>query len=271
MLTSTSYRKLNAHRLCIGVKNILNGRTSSLSTIQHFAVSNNNNNSGGHPPNNNNRLLVHELTNTPSLYSISNTNSLRFVSPNNATSTGLRWLSDGGGKDTEKEEDEQEDEESKGKDEEEEETELSPEEKLQNQVKDYKDQLLRSLAEQENIRRIAKRDVDSGKSFAITSFAKSLLETYDNLTRALEAVDDDNSIKEGIQMTLDGLKKAFAKHGLKQFGSTGDKFDPNLHEALYEYDDDKLTPGTIGQVTKVGFKLQSRVIRPAEVGVIKKK
>mmetsp|Transcript_5457 Transcript_5457/g.7735 ORF Transcript_5457/g.7735 Transcript_5457/m.7735 type:complete len:263 (+) Transcript_5457:133-921(+) len=152
---------------------------------------------------------------------------------------------------------------------------------LEKQVKDMKDQLLRSLAEQENTRRIAKRDVDSARNFAVTSFAKSLLDTSDNLSRALEAVpeeyrsDKENhavlaTLYEGIQMTDDGLTKAFAKNGLVKFGDVGEVFDPNQHEALFEYPDPNGKPGTIGQVMKKGFSLNDRVIRPAEVGVVKK-
>lgn len=153
-------------------------------------------------------------------------------------------------------------------------------EKLEAQVKEMKDQLLRSYAEQENIRRIAQKDVSNSKAFAITSFAKSLLDTSDNLTRALDAVpeeyrdDKENhavlaTLFEGIKMTDDGLTKAFEKNGLKKFGVVGDKFDPNMHEALFEYPDNNMEAGSIGQVMKVGFSLKERVIRPAEVGVIK--
>lgn len=154
-------------------------------------------------------------------------------------------------------------------------------ESLKNEIKNYKDQLLRSLAEQENTRRIAKRDVDAARSFAVTSFAKSLLDTSDNLTRAMDAVPvefrqdkEGNSVLatlfEGIQMTDDGLNKAFEKNGLKKFGAVGELFDPNRHEALFEYADEKMKPQSIGQVMKVGFELNGRVIRSAEVGVIKK-
>mmetsp|Transcript_530 Transcript_530/g.692 ORF Transcript_530/g.692 Transcript_530/m.692 type:complete len:273 (-) Transcript_530:287-1105(-) len=161
------------------------------------------------------------------------------------------------------------------------ETPATKEEELEAQVKDLKDQLLRSLAEQENTRRIAKRDVSAAKSFAVTSFAKSLLDTSDNLSRALESVpseyraDMENhpvlaTLYEGIKMTDDGLTKAFAKNGLTKFGEAGEKFDPNLHEALYEYPDPAKEEGTVGQVMKVGFMLNNRVVRPAEVGVVKK-
>mmetsp|Transcript_8155 Transcript_8155/g.12370 ORF Transcript_8155/g.12370 Transcript_8155/m.12370 type:complete len:256 (-) Transcript_8155:54-821(-) len=151
---------------------------------------------------------------------------------------------------------------------------------LEQQVKDLKDNLLRSLAEQENTRRIAKRDVEQARSFAIGSFAKSLLETSDNLSRALDAVpeelrhDHDHhpvlaTLYEGITMTDDGLSKAFKKNGLEKFGMPGEKFDPNIHEALFEYPDPNVEAGNIGQVMKKGFMLNSRVLRPAEVGVVK--
>lgn len=156
----------------------------------------------------------------------------------------------------------------------------SKEAALEKEIKDLKDNLLRSLAEQENTRRIASRDVASAKQFAITSFAKSLLDTSDNLSRALDAVpeelrhDHENhpvlaNLYEGISMTNEGLDKAFAKNGLKKFGAVGEKFDPNLHEALFEYPDPNGEAGSIGQVMKVGFMLNERVVRPAEVGVVK--
>jgi len=153
------------------------------------------------------------------------------------------------------------------------------------ELKDLKDQLLRSLAEQENTRRIAKRDVASAKQFAIKSFATALLDTSDNLERALQAVPEDLlkdtdthpatnpvllTLYEGIQMTESGLNKALEKNGLVKFGKVGEIFDPNKHEALFEYPDTTQTPGTVGQIMKAGFLLNERVLRPAEVGVIKK-
>jgi len=152
--------------------------------------------------------------------------------------------------------------------------------KLRDEIKILKDQLLRSLAEQENTRRIAKKDVESAKSFAITSFAKSLLETSDNLSRAMDSVPLEQrtggdpvlaTLYEGIQMTDDGLTKALERNGLVKYGKVGDVFDPNLYNALYEYEDEKGMAGTVGQVMKVGFKLKGRTIRPVECGVVKKK
>lgn len=160
---------------------------------------------------------------------------------------------------------------------------------LETQIKGLKNQLLLSLADQENTRRIAKKDVESAKKFAIKSFAQSLLETSDNLERALDAVpkdlleqgeiSNDSSVDlrkvlvtlfEGIKMTEEGLNKALESNGLVRFGEVGEVFDPNRHDALFEYPDPTKAAGTVGQVMKNGFLLNQRVLRPAEVGVIKK-
>lgn len=151
---------------------------------------------------------------------------------------------------------------------------------LETEVKDLKQNLLRSLAEAENTRRIAKRDVEQARSFAITSFAKDVMTTSDNLTRALEAVPEElrhdheknavlANLYEGITMTDDGLTKAFSKNGLTKYGAKGEKFDPNLHNAIFEYPDPEGEVGQVGKVIKVGFMLNNRVVRPAEVGVVK--
>lgn len=159
-----------------------------------------------------------------------------------------------------------------------------PEKKIQEleaKVKDLQDRMLRSLAEQDNTRRIAKRDVDEARQYAIKSFAKSILDVSDNLERALNAVpeamqaDKEShhvlaTLYEGIEMTEKGLNKTFEMNGLVKYGTTGEPFDPNIHEALFEYSDPEKVPGTVGQVIKPGFTLNKRVLRPAEVGVIKK-
>jgi len=184
-------------------------------------------------------------------------------------------------KTTDEVKEEAEDVEEKEESSSEDEQEVSEVEKLQEELKEMKDQFLRSLAEQENIRRIAKRDVENARNYAVGSFAKSLLDTSDNLSRAMEAVPEEfrtdndshpvlSTLFQGIQMTDDGLTKAFIKNGLKKFGTPGDKFDPNMHEALFEYPDENSDAGSVGQVMKCGFLLNDRVIRPAEVGITKK-
>lgn len=152
-------------------------------------------------------------------------------------------------------------------------------EKLKEELAEMKNQLLRSLAEQENIRAIARRDVESAKNFSVKSFAKSLLEVGDNLDRALDSVEQAEVAKnetlknfvEGIEMTGSGLVKALKSNGVEAFcEKPGDEFDAEIHQALMEYEDPKAVPGTVGVVMKKGYMLNGRVLRAAEVGVVKK-
>ena len=147
-------------------------------------------------------------------------------------------------------------------------------EKLENEKKDLKDQLLRAIAEQENTRRIARRDVQAAKDFASQGFAKSLLDVSDSLGYALEAAKGDDasleSLIEGVELTRGQLVKAFGAQGVEEFGAVGDAFDPGLHEALFEYPDEEKEAGTVGQVVKTGFTMKGRTIRAAQVGVVKK-
>ena len=170
---------------------------------------------------------------------------------------------------------------------EEEEKELTVEEKLglaeekivelEETVKDEKDRVLRAYAEMENVRRIAKNDVSNAREYANQSFAKGLLDVADNLERALGSVEekdvsDDNpllkTLLEGVSMTDKELKKVFQKHGVSQYAAVGDAFDPELHDALFQYQDPEKEAGTIGQVIKTGFMYKDRVLRPAQVGAI---
>jgi molecular chaperone GrpE len=156
---------------------------------------------------------------------------------------------------------------------------------LEAAVKSTKDQLLRALAEQENIRRIARVDVENATKYAAQKMAKSLLEVADNLGRAVDAVPADMrkskegvegaekvlaNLFEGVSMTDAMLIKSFAANGIDKFGVVGEVFDPNLHECFFEYEDKTKIPGTIGQVMKMGYMLNKRVLRPAQVGTVKK-
>ena len=147
-------------------------------------------------------------------------------------------------------------------------------ETLETEKQDLKDQLLRAIAEQENTRRIARRDVQAAKDFASQGFAKSLLDVSDSLGYALEAAKGDDasleSLIEGVELTRGQLVKAFGAQGVEEFGAVGDAFDPGLHEALFEYPDEEKEAGTVGQVVKTGFTMKGRTIRAAQVGVVKK-
>ena len=147
---------------------------------------------------------------------------------------------------------------------------------LQKEIKELKEKVIRSYAEEENVRRIAKRDVDNAKSYANSSFAKSLLDVADDLERALTSIPPEQlnktdnttlkSLYDGIIMTEKSLQKVFQSFKIIQYGTIGDKFDPTLHDALFQMPNDKYNNNTIIQVLKKGYKLNDRVIRAAQVG-----
>ena len=150
------------------------------------------------------------------------------------------------------------------------------------EVKELKEKVIRCYAEEENVRRIAKRDVENARTYSNVKFAKSLLEVADNLDLALAAVENVDYSKaspseseatlktliEGVNMTNTGLLKVFSANGIKKFGSAGDKFDPELHDALFQIPDPTKEENTIGQIIKSGFTYKDRVIRAASVGTI---
>jgi molecular chaperone GrpE len=158
--------------------------------------------------------------------------------------------------------------------------------KLQTEVKELKDQLLRSMAEQENVRRIARMDVDNARQFGVQSFAKSMLDVADNFERALTSINPEtheqiksgkykgdpllSSLVEGITAVEKGLQKALAGHGVVKFGVPGDTFNPEQHEALFQIPDATQEEGLVAQVVKPGYMLKERVLRAAQVGTTKK-
>jgi molecular chaperone GrpE len=147
---------------------------------------------------------------------------------------------------------------------------------LQKEIKDLRDKVIRSYAEEENVRRIAKRDVESARNYANSSFAKALCDVADDLERALSSVPKDKleenpdlkNLYIGVEMTEKQLQKVFQQFKVQQFAAVGDRFDPSLHDALFQVADPTRETGTILQVLKKGYKLQDRVIRAAQVGTV---
>jgi molecular chaperone GrpE len=151
-------------------------------------------------------------------------------------------------------------------------------EQLAREAADNKDKLLRALAEMENLRRRTERQIVDAREYAITAFARDVLAVADNMSRALSAIDPKlretadaglKSLIEGVELTERELLKVLEKHGVKKFEPTGEKFDPNLHQAMYEVPDPSLPNGTIAQVVQAGYMIGDRVLRPALVGVVK--
>jgi len=146
------------------------------------------------------------------------------------------------------------------------------------EVAEYKDKLLRTLAEMENLRRRTEREVADARLYGIASFARDILAVADNMDRALQALDAElrekadaglKALLDGVEITERELLKVLDKHGVKKFEPKGEKFDPNLHQAMYEVPDASLQPGTVAQVVQAGYMIGERVLRPAMVAVAK--
>lgn len=149
---------------------------------------------------------------------------------------------------------------------------------LAREAADFKDRLLRSLAEMENLRRRTEKQIADERVYGIASFARDILAVADNMRRALDAVTPelretaDSGVKaliEGVELTERELLKVLEKHGVKKLEPLGAKFDPNLHQAMYEVPDPSVPAGTVAQVVQGGYTIGDRVLRPALVAVTK--
>lgn len=138
------------------------------------------------------------------------------------------------------------------------------------------DKTLRALAEAENTRRRAERERQDTAKFSVASFAKDILTVADNLRRALAAIPPDarkneqmNSIYTGVEATERELLRAFESNGIKKIEAMNQKFDPNLHEVLFEAPTAGKAAGTVIQVIDAGYTIHERLLRPARVGIAK--
>jgi molecular chaperone GrpE len=145
------------------------------------------------------------------------------------------------------------------------------------QLAQTKDQLLRALAEVENTRRRAQREVEDARKYSVANFARDVLTVADNLRRALDAVPEDaaasedlKALIEGVSLTERELLNAMERHGIRKVDPKGEKFDHNLHQAMFEADTPGVEPGTVIEVAQPGYVIGDRLLRPAMVGVAKK-
>jgi molecular chaperone GrpE len=144
---------------------------------------------------------------------------------------------------------------------------------LRAEVADLKDRLLRALADVENIRKRAERDRRDAEIYGATRFARDLLSVHDNFNRALGAVTDEArrsapGLIEGIELTQRDLLSAFEKHRIVKIApEPGERFDPKLHQAMFEAPVPGTKAGDIIQVMSDGFMIGDRLLRPAQVGV----
>lgn len=148
---------------------------------------------------------------------------------------------------------------------------------LEGEVAQMRDQLLRAIAETENMRKRAERQVEDAHKYAVTGFARDILSIGDNLERALQAIPEERRGEhELLQTLLDGViavqndfLSALSANKVERLDPAGEPFDPNLHEAMYEVPVTDLPNGSVAHVMQVGYRLHDRLLRPARVGVAK--
>ncbi len=143
---------------------------------------------------------------------------------------------------------------------------------------EFKDRLLRTLAEMENLRKRTEREVAEARLYGNTGFARDVLAVADNMHRALATIDEElrehanaklKGLVEGVELTERELLKVLEKHGVTKFSPDGERFDPNVHQAMYELPHAELPAGHVAQVIQAGYMLGDRVLRPALVAVVK--
>jgi molecular chaperone GrpE len=148
---------------------------------------------------------------------------------------------------------------------------------LAQEAAETRDKLLRALAEMENLRRRTERDVSDARAYGVTGLARDLIGVADDLRRALDAAEESAAIVdgpakalcEGVELIERQLLRVLEKHGIRVFDPQGAKFDPNVHQALFEVPDANIPAGSVVQVIQPGFMIGERVLRPAMVGVSK--
>jgi molecular chaperone GrpE len=149
--------------------------------------------------------------------------------------------------------------------------------RLEGEVAEGRDRLLRALAETENVRRRGEREREDTARYAISRFAGDILSVADNLRRALDSVPaaalESNEfvakLVDGVGATERELLRIFEKNGVKRLDPQGRKFDPNFHEVLFEIPTADTPAGTVAQVLEAGYTIGDRLLRPARVAVAK--
>jgi len=148
-------------------------------------------------------------------------------------------------------------------------------ESLKNEAAENHDRLLRLAAEFENYKKRSAREMNDFRKFANENFVKAMLPMVDSLDRAIESSSNDkhadSSVVEGVNMTLREILKVFEQYGIKPFESLGKTFDPSLHQAVMQEDDEAYPENTVSKELQKGYMIHDRLLRPAMVVVSKKK
>ncbi|KAB0267524.1 nucleotide exchange factor GrpE [Microvirga brassicacearum] len=149
---------------------------------------------------------------------------------------------------------------------------------LEAERNELKDKFLRLMADMENLRRRTEREVADARAYAVANFARDMLNVADNVRRGIENVPEEaresaegafKALLEGIDLTERDLQKTLERHGVKKLDPLGQKFDPHVHQAMFEVPNADVPSGTVVQVVQSGYVIGDRVLRPALVGVAK--
>ncbi|HIJ63329.1 MAG TPA: nucleotide exchange factor GrpE [Rhodospirillaceae bacterium] len=148
-------------------------------------------------------------------------------------------------------------------------------EALQEELAKQKDQLLRAVAETENVRRRLEIQAEERGKYAVTNFAKDVLAVADNLRRAMESLPAEaresdplaQKLAEGVELTERGLAATLERYAIKRIEAMGQRFDPHLHQAMMEVEDPSRPTGTVVLEMQAGYTIQDRLLRAAMVGV----
>jgi len=148
---------------------------------------------------------------------------------------------------------------------------------LESEEEELRNQLLRAMADNENLRKRTEREVSAAKKYGPFSFVRDLLASLDNLEKAISLIPEnkdemDETLKNifiGVDMTGREVASVLERHGISKINPDGEKFDYNLHQAMFEVPTNEVDPGTVVQVVQLGYQLHGRLLRPAMVGVSK--
>ena len=145
------------------------------------------------------------------------------------------------------------------------------------QIDELNDRLLRMAAEMENLRKRSLKEREDAIKYSTTKFARDIITVADDLERAIESVqgidfetnDTMKTLHDGVELTLRSLTQIFSRNGIERFDPLGEKFDPTMHEAMFEVPNSENDSGIIVHLVEPGYRLNDRILRPARVGVSK--
>tara|TARA_Y100000287_G_C14201593_1_gene345755 strand:+ start:773 stop:1357 length:585 start_codon:yes stop_codon:yes gene_type:complete len=152
------------------------------------------------------------------------------------------------------------------------------EQSIEEKLAEAQDQVLRTLADSENLRRRLEREKEDLGNYIVSNFAKEILSVVDNLQRAIKSIEDKkedegafDTFVEGIELTEKQLITSLEKFKIKKINTDNEAFDPNLHQAMFEIEGKNSEAGKISEVIQDGYTIGDRLLRPAMVGVFKSK